>query len=39
MTYIIQHPTVSHVQFAKNNVYPLNDKLHSQMCQEKVQMV
>lgn len=35
MVYIIQQQTISYVQFAKNNVYPLNDKLHSQLCRKK----
>lgn len=36
MVYIIQQQPVSYVQFAKNNVYPLNDKLYSHLCQKKL---
>ena len=35
MVYSSQQQAVSYVQFAKNNVYPLNDKLYSHLCQKK----
>lgn len=35
MVYIIQQQAISYVLFAKNNVYPLNDKLYSHLCQKK----
>lgn len=39
MVYIIQQQAISYVRFAKNNVYPLNDKLYSHLCQRKVQTI
>lgn len=36
MVYIIQQQqAISYVQFAGNNVYPLNDELYSCVCQKK----
>lgn len=35
MVYIIQQQAISYVQFTKNSVYALNDKLYSHLCQKK----
>lgn len=35
MVYIIQQQVISYVQLAKNNVYPLNDKLCIHLCKKK----
>lgn len=39
MAYIILQQAISYVQFAKNSVYSLNDKLYSHLCQKKVETI